>query len=120
MRPRYDVAPDQRFDFILVNSFLHHVDDASVRRILGHLATLLTDDGHVHALELVMPEPDERDAGMARRLARWDRGDYARPLEAWRALFSASLEPVVFEPYSLTGLGMKLWSMVYFKGRARR
>lgn len=117
---QYDVAPDQRFDFILVNSFLHHVDDASVRRILRHLATLLTDDGHVHALELVMPEPDERGVGMARRLARWDRGEYARPLEAWRRLFSESLEPVVFEPYPLTGLGVPLWSMVYFKGRARR
>ena len=117
---QYDVAPDQRFDFVLVNSFLHHVDDASVRRILAHLATLLTDDGHVHALELVMPEPGERGASMARRMARWDRGDHARPLAEWRRLFEESFEPVVFEPNPLRGLGVTLWSMVYFKGRARR
>lgn len=113
---QYEVAPGERFDFILVNSFLHHVDDASARRILSHLATLLTDDGHVHALELVMPERPS----VARQLARWDRGSHARPLEAWRPLFETSFEPVVFEPYPLTGLGVTLWSMVYFKGRARR
>ena len=113
---RYEVAPGERFDFILVNSFLHHVDDASVRRILAHLATLLTDDGHLHALELVLPERPS----VSRQLARYDRGEYPRPLAEWRALFGESLEPVVFEPYPLVGLGVKLWDMVYFKGRARR
>ena len=49
-----------------------------------------------------------------------NRGEYARPLVGWRGLVAVSVEPVVFEPYSLTGLGLKLWSMVYFKGRARR
>jgi SAM-dependent methyltransferase len=113
---QYDVAPGERFDFIFVNSFLHHVDDASAHRILSHLATLLTDDGHVHALELVLPERPS----IARRLALWDRGEYARSLGEWRRLFEASLEPVVFQPYPLTAFGVTLWSMVYLKGRARR
>ena len=113
---QYDVVPGERFDFILVNSFLHHVDDASVGRILSHLSTLLTDDGHVHALELVMPER----RSIARQLARYDRGEYPRPLAEWRRLFESALEPVVFEPYPLVGLGVTLWDMVYFKGRARR
>src|SRR3989442_5875128 len=38
-----------RFDCVLVNSFLHHVDDAEAHRILGHLARPLTPDGHLHA-----------------------------------------------------------------------
>lgn len=113
---RYEVSPRERFDFILVNSFLHHVDDASVRRILAHLATLLTDDGHLHALELVMPARPS----VARQLARYDRGEYPRPLAEWGRLFEAALEPAVFEPYPLVGLGVTLWDMVYFKGRARR
>ena len=87
-----------------------------VRRILAHLATLLTDDGHLHALELVLPERPS----VSRQLARYDRGEYPRPLAEWRELFGESLEPVVFEPYPLVGLGVKLWDMVYFKGRARR
>lgn len=112
----YSVPPSERFDFILANSFLHHVDTPGVERILAHLADLVSEDGHVHILELVIPD----HASVARLLARWDRGDFPRPLAEWRRLFSARFEPVVFEPYALTALGAPLWRMVYFKGRARR
>lgn len=112
----YQVADGERFDFVLVNSFLHHVDDQSARRILAHLATLLTDDGHVHILDLVLPDRPS----LARLLARWDRGDHPRPLARWRAMFEESFVPVVFEPYPLGAMGVAMWSMVYFKGRARR
>jgi SAM-dependent methyltransferase len=112
----YQMAAARPFDFILVNSLFHHIDDGSAARILAHLATLLTDDGHVHILDLVLPE----QPSVARLLARADRGDYPRPLEEWRTLFTANFEPVVFEPYPLGAVGLTLWSMVYFKGRARR
>lgn len=112
----YRVDAAERFDFILVNSLFHHIDDAGTRRVLKHLAELVADDGHVHVLDLVLPGR----ASISRRLARWDRGEHPRPLEAWRRLFEESFETVVFEPYSLGALGVELWSMVYFKGRARR
>src|SRR5207302_118616 len=57
-----------RFDCVLVNSFLHHVDDAQAHRILGRLAPLLSPDGHLHALELVLPA----GRSVARLLARLD------------------------------------------------
>ncbi len=112
----YTPAPEERYDFILVNSFLHHIDTANSNRILAHLSTLLTEDGHVHILDLVLP----KDRTLARLLARWDRGKFARRLEEWRELFTGSFEPVVLEPFVLSGLGLALWEMVYFKGRARR
>ena len=112
---RYVAPPGAGFDCILVNSLLHHVDTPGTRRILSHLATLLTDDGHVHILDLIMP----RQFGPARTLARWDRGDYPRPLEEWRALFAEAFEPVLFEPYPLGAFGITLWSMVYFKGKRK-
>lgn len=122
-RGRFEVAnaetltvPDQdRFDFILVNSLLHHIDTPPIRRLLAHLGTLLSDDGHIHILELVLPE----QASIARFLARSDRGEFPRPLESWREIFGAALEPVVFEPYSMKGCGFTLWNMVYFKGKAK-
>jgi SAM-dependent methyltransferase len=104
-----------RFDCVFVNSFLHHVDDRDADNILRHLRPLLTADGHVHAMELVRPAR----LGPARLLARLDVGEYARPLDAWRALFTAHFEPVVFEPYPLGALGVTLWQMVYFKGKTR-
>jgi SAM-dependent methyltransferase len=111
---KYSVV-GERFDFILVNSFLHHIDAPGTRRILSHLETLLTHDGHVHILELVLPA----EPSLSRLLARWDRGDFPRPLETWHELFSEYFEPVVFQPYPLGAFGATLWSMVYFKGRAR-
>jgi SAM-dependent methyltransferase len=103
------------FDFILVNSFLHHFNDSEVESILLHLNTLLSADGHVHILDLVMPP----HASISRLLARWDRGKYARPLPEWQHIFSTIFKPVLFQPYPVTGLGLTLWNMIYFKGTAR-
>lgn len=111
----YEVDPTERFDFIFVNSFFHHVDTPAVRRILSHVATLLTDDGAIHILDLVRPPRP----GPAATLARLDRGHFARPEAEWRALFEESYRPVIFEPYPLGVLGVTLWQMVYFKGERR-
>jgi SAM-dependent methyltransferase len=111
----YEVDQSQRFDFVLVNSFLHHIDTEHVGRILSRVRRLLVEDGHVHVLELVLPA----EQSLARRLAEWDRGDYPRPLSEWERLFNEQFEPVVLEPYPLGLRGVTLWNMVYFKGRPR-
>lgn len=121
--PRFQVADvttmriegGQGYDCILVNSLLHHLPDEAVDRLLGHLGTLLSDRGAVHVLDLVLPERPS----IARFLARMDRGDFPRPLEAWRSLLARHFRPEVFEPYSLGALGITLWSMVYFRGGRR-
>lgn len=113
---RYSTTPADQFDFILVNSFLHHLNTEDMVRILSHLRTLLTDDGHIHILELVLPEGNS----ISRLLARWDRGKFARPLAEWKAIFGRLFEEVVFEPYGLTGGGVTLWNMIYFKGRCQK
>jgi SAM-dependent methyltransferase len=112
----YQVPAGRRFDLILANSLLHHIETADAQRILAHLATLLAPDGHIHIFDLVLPA----QPSISRLLARADRGDYPRPLEEWRKLFTSDFAPVVFEPYPLGRGGMTLWNMVYFKGRARR
>jgi SAM-dependent methyltransferase len=102
-----------QFDFVLVNSFFHHVDDRAAHRILAALRPLVAPGGHVHIIDLVLPE----QAGTALTLARLDRGPFARPLEVWRRLFGSYFEPVHVEPYVLSLLGVPLWHKVYFKGR---
>ena len=108
-------SPEGRFDFILLNSFLHHIDESGCRDILQALQRLLGEAGTIHVLDLVLPEK----ASVARWLARADRGEYARPLDRWLALMSDSFEPPLFEPYSMDVLGVDLWKMVYFKGARR-
>lgn len=102
-------------DFVLVNSFLHHVDDDAVRHILRALRGQVAPDGHVHVLELLLPER----RSVAHLLARADRGAYARPLERWRELFAEHFEERVCEPYALGLPGVPLWNMVYLKGSPR-
>lgn len=113
---RFTVSAAERFDFILLNSFLHHVDEESVRRILLHLCTVLTGDGHIHILDLILPP----SPCVARFLARSDRGDFARPIQQWREICSGILEISIFEPYVLGALGVPLWHLFYCKGRAKR
>lgn len=109
--------PDgQRWDFVLVNSFLHHLPTPSVSKLLANLERLVTEDGHIHILELVLPD----GRSLARALAHLDRGRHARPLERWREIFEESFRPVVLEPYRLHIFGVTLWNMVYFKGCPRR
>jgi SAM-dependent methyltransferase len=110
---KYRVSPEERFDFILVNSFLHHLKDSDVFEILSHLKMLLAENGSIHILELVMP----KENSVAHCLARWDRGKHARSLEAWEEIFLRFFEPVFMEPYPLLGFGTTLWNMIYLKGK---
>ncbi|HEY2121474.1 MAG TPA: class I SAM-dependent methyltransferase [Candidatus Acidoferrum sp.] len=113
---KFVAPPRERFDFVLVNSFLHHVDDGVVKGILANLRNLLTEDGYVHILDLVLPD----NASVPRFLARFDRGDFPRPLERWHELFSEFFEPACFVPYDLGAFEIPLWNMVYFKGKVER
>ena len=109
----YEAPAGALFDFIFVNSFFHHIDLENTRAILRRLRGLLTSDGHIHIVDLVLPG----SPGLANLLARWDRGDYPRRLEQWRTIFEETFEPVVFEPFPIRILGLTCWHKVYFKGK---
>ena len=111
----YIPPPELRFDFIFANSFFHHIDDHNTLQILSKLKTLLTPDGHVHVLDLVLPER----RSIARSIAYADRGKFPRSLEKWRSLFKENFDQLVFEPYAVKAFGLTLWNMVYFKGSAK-
>ncbi len=112
----FTAAAGDKFDFVLLNSLLHHIDKPSALRILEHLSTLLTVDGHIHIIELVLPP----NFSLSRTMALCDRGEYPRPVSEWQEIFSQSFEPVTTELFPLTRLGVKVWQLVYFKGRAKR
>lgn len=101
-----------RFDFILMNSFLHHLDATDAKRVLVAARSLLDAGGHVHLLDLVLPER----ASPARFLALADRGRFARPMDEWRDMFASVFHTVSFERYDLSVLAVPLWQMVYLKG----
>ena len=104
------------YDFVLVNSLLHHLDDGAVSSLLESLRDYVSDDGHIHVIELEMP----KRRGLPRLLARSDRGEFPRGLPEWRDLFTEWFNEVVFEPFPVPARWPMLWSMVYFKGQPRR
>jgi SAM-dependent methyltransferase len=108
----YDVDGAGKFDFILINSFLHHISDADAHKVLSRLTEWLTSDGHLHIVELISPG----DHSIAQLLADWDRGNYCRRLEKWRDMFEKHMNIVVFEPYPVKLAGTTLWNFVYCKG----
>jgi SAM-dependent methyltransferase len=111
-----DAIPAGSYDFILVNSFLHHIDERDAQHVLSRASEFLTADGHLHSVELVLPEK----TGIPRWLALHDRGKFPRSLSTWREIFTDKLETVIFEPFAIRHLGQTIMELVYFKGRAKR
>lgn len=112
----YTPPPNEHYDFVLLNSLLHHIDDASSDRILHAVRDILEDGAHVHIIDLILPE----QAGLARYMTQNDRGDYPRPDSQWRELLTRWFEPVVYESFPVGMAGVELWQMLYFKGSPKR
>jgi SAM-dependent methyltransferase len=109
---KYRGTPGTQYDLILINSFLHHLDDTQVRTLLDHLRTLLAPEGTIQIMELVRPPRP----GFTAMFAALDRGKFARPVDAWLALVGASLRITHSEPYALGAPGLDLWAMLYMEG----
>jgi SAM-dependent methyltransferase len=107
-------APGTEYDLVLINSFLHHLNDEQVRTVLDHVRTLLAPGGTIQIMELVRPPKGL----FTRMFAELDRGKFARPVEAWLELIGKSLRITHREPYALGAPGLDLWAMLYVEGVA--
>jgi SAM-dependent methyltransferase len=104
------------FDLILLNSLLHHLDDAGSANLLSALRRHLAPGGRIHVIDLVLP----RGRGIPRLLARLDRGDFPRPIGDWSELVGRDYELEVLEPFAVKLAGVDLWHLVYMRAAARR
>jgi SAM-dependent methyltransferase len=102
---RYDFTAGA-YDWVLVNSFLHHIDDQQVRAIFAAVARIRA--ARVLILDLVLPA----EPSVARLLARLDRGEYARPIEAWRALLPSSFAVHEETPVRIRRGGVRLYELI--------
>jgi SAM-dependent methyltransferase len=108
--------PEERFDFVLLNSLLHHLSPVDAARLLKSLSRTLAPEGCVHVVDLVLPE---RRLSLPWMLARLDRGDFARPLADLRALVAQQFDIVDVEQFHLRFGGLRLWDCVYIKARVK-
>jgi SAM-dependent methyltransferase len=107
----------QPFDCILINSLLHHLDDAQVRSLLQSALKVLSPDGTIYVMDLHLPD----GTSLPRALALADRGKFARPLRRLRALLAEQCTIQVEEEFTLHLGPLTMWRMVYFElDRGRR
>ena len=94
------VGSEQRFDLVLVNGVLHHLDDADARALLGTAARRRAPGGSLLVIEDVsLPRP-----GLGTRLVHaLDHGHFIRDAARWRELVSA-VAPIARSETYLSGL----------------
>lgn len=98
------------FDIILINSFLHHLDNGPALEILKKSSAALRPAGRIIVQEPLLPRSEER---FGRLMARLDRGKYFRTREEWDKLFGrAGLLPVNVSHYSMRILGIEGYKMI--------
>ncbi len=98
------------FDLILINSFLHHLDNGPALEILKQSSAALRPDGRIIVQEPLRPRNSER---FGRLMASLDRGKYFRTREEWDKLFGlAGLLPVNVSHYSIRILGLEGYKMI--------
>lgn len=109
---RNDLDDGGTYDCILVNSLLHHLSDVDADRLLSRLPALLSADGVVHIIDIVMPGR----RFIARKLARLDRGKFVRSSERCRELMTRHFTLCSLEEYGLRNMGVTFWQVLYFTG----
>lgn len=79
--------PEEKFDLVLIDSFLHHIDDESIRRIVRCVPRWLAPDGAFVVQEPLIPSRRELYHQLLMRL---DRGDHFRSIDHYKRLAEAS------------------------------
>jgi ubiquinone/menaquinone biosynthesis C-methylase UbiE len=75
------------FDIVLINSLMHHIDDAGCHKLMQDLKPLLNKDAIIIIQEPLIPEKNQH---FMRLMMQQDRGDYFRTLEQWNSIFQAA------------------------------
>ena len=104
----------ESFDFILINSLLHHLSDDDCSETIKQAKRLLKKNGEMYILELLIPP---HSCHLATFICKKDRGDYPRAASAWESLVAQQIEVVVSHTFWLTLYRMQLWQMISIKAR---
>ena len=89
-----------RFDLVVLEGVLHHIDDASAVEALAFAGERLAPGGRIVALDPVLLP---RQNPIARALAVLDRGKHVRTLDGYRDLAAAALPHARVDVRALSG-----------------
>ena len=89
-----------RFDLVVLEGVLHHIDDATAREALAFAGERLAPGGRIVALDpVILP----RQNPIARAIAMLDRGKHVRTLDGYRKLAVEALPQARVDVRALSG-----------------
>lgn len=86
----------EKFDVVLINSLMHHLNDAECDDLLRGIKPALNENSVIIVQEPITPGKRKR---IMRFLMKQDRGDYFRPLEEWKKVFQANGYQIMAEEF---------------------
>lgn len=99
----------KKFDLILINSLMHHLDNEECNKLMTDLKPLLAEKGIIIVQEPLIPPINKPFMTL---MMNQDRGDYFRHLEDWQKIFSSANFQINDEDFYLMKLfGLTGWSM---------
>lgn len=101
----------ERFDIVLLNSVLHHLDDRGAEGAVACAAVHLQPKGVLLAIDMVTPTGALWGRALRRALVALDRGAFCRSEADLESLFRSHFEHVRIQPFALSLVGTRLWEM---------
>ena len=99
-----------RFDYIVANGVLHHLDDNSVTRLMRHIGDYLTPGGSIIVVDHIYH--DGLNA-LNRMLLHYDRGSFSRTEAAYRTLFQ-DLSIASYKEFYIKAGPVVMWTQCRF------
>jgi ubiquinone/menaquinone biosynthesis C-methylase UbiE len=105
---------NDRYDIVLMNSLLHHLDDIEVCRLLKIARGALAEDGECLILDMVWPPQKSVSNIIARALIKLDRGRYCRSESDLEAHFEPYFTTHSKDRFAIRCASWLLWDMRFY------
>ncbi|MBI5546217.1 MAG: methyltransferase domain-containing protein [Deltaproteobacteria bacterium] len=101
----------QRFDLVLLNSVLHHLDDQGAEATLANAAVHLRPSGSLLLMDMVTPEGFGPGPALRRTLVRLDRGGHCRTAATLEEMIGRHFGVMNAQAFALSLGPVDLWEM---------
>ncbi len=97
------------YDIALLNSVLHHLDDAQAEAAISTAASHLKPRGKLVVLDSVLPRTQSMSTMIQWSLVHLDRGDYWRDAQVLYDLLARHFSRIQKSSFVTSFLGIRLW-----------
>jgi SAM-dependent methyltransferase len=101
---------DQKFDYIILNGVLHHMDNIQVTQLVKTLSSFLSESGRILVVDHIF---SEKLNPINKMLLSLDRGSFSRTVEEYQRLFE-HYRILSFRQFYIQAGPLILWTQARF------